>query len=61
VVSVQHYRMQTWLMRIGGGLAIVPFALAVPWSCDHGARASADTAPLKAAWSGRSRCSAPAG
>ncbi len=29
IVSVEHYRMQTWLMRIGGGLAIVPFALAL--------------------------------
>jgi hypothetical protein len=32
VVSVQHYRMQTWLMRIGGGLAIVPFAAAIGFS-----------------------------
>jgi len=31
VVSVEHYRMQTWLMRIGGGLAIVPFAFATIW------------------------------
>ena len=26
--SVEHHRMLTWLMRFGGGLAIVPFALA---------------------------------
>jgi cytochrome c oxidase subunit I len=32
VVSVEHYRMQTWLMRIGGGLAIVPFAFATIWA-----------------------------
>lgn len=32
VVSVEHYRMQTWLMRIGGGLAIVPFAVATLWA-----------------------------
>jgi hypothetical protein len=53
VVSVEHYRMQTWLMRIGGGLAIVPFALAVLWSVVTGPRASAVTAPLKASlvWS----------
>ncbi|HEX6157984.1 MAG TPA: cbb3-type cytochrome c oxidase subunit I [Burkholderiales bacterium] len=53
VVSVEHYRLQTWLMRIGGGLAIVPFALAVAWSVANGPRASATTAPLKAAlvWS----------
>ena len=53
VISVEHYRMQTWLMRIGGGLAIVPFALAVSWSVIKGPRASAATAPLKASlvWS----------
>jgi cytochrome c oxidase subunit I len=53
VVSVEHYRLQTWLMRIGGGLAIVPFALAVLWSVVTGPRASAVTAPLKASliWS----------
>ena len=53
VVSVEQYRLQTWLMRIGGGLAIVPFALAVAWSVANGPRASAATAPLKAAlvWS----------
>lgn len=28
VGSVEHHRMLTWLMRFGGGLAIVPFALA---------------------------------
>lgn len=32
VVSVEHYRMQTWLMRIGGGLAIVPFAFSTVWA-----------------------------
>ena len=53
VVSVEHYRLQTWLMRIGGGLAIVPFALAVLWSVVTGPRASAVTAPLRASliWS----------
>jgi len=29
VVSMQHYRYLTWIMRFGGGLAILPFALAV--------------------------------
>jgi hypothetical protein len=29
VGSVEHHRLLTWLMRFGGGLAIVPFALAV--------------------------------
>ena len=53
VVSVEHYRMQTWLMRIGGGLAIVPFGLAVLWGVMTAPRASAVTAPLKASliWS----------
>jgi hypothetical protein len=29
VGSVEHHRLHTWLMRFGGGLAILPFALAV--------------------------------
>ena len=29
VASVEHYRLQTWLMRVGGGLAIAPFAAAM--------------------------------
>jgi hypothetical protein len=29
IVSMQHYRYLTWIMRFGGGLAILPFALAV--------------------------------
>ncbi|MFY9315715.1 MAG: cbb3-type cytochrome c oxidase subunit I [Burkholderiales bacterium] len=29
IVSVQHYRYLTWIMRFGGGLAILPFALAL--------------------------------
>ncbi len=29
ITSVEHYRMLTWLMQFGGGLAILPFALAV--------------------------------
>ena len=53
VVSIEHYRMQTWLMRIGGGLAIVPFGFAVLWAVLTAPRASAATAPLKASliWS----------
>jgi hypothetical protein len=53
VVSVQHYRMQTWLMRIGGGLAIVPFAAAVALASMNAPPASKATAPLRAAlfWS----------
>ena len=53
VVSVEHYRMQTWLMRIGGGLAIVPFAAAVAWGLVRAPRAAGAARPLRAAlwWS----------
>jgi hypothetical protein len=53
VVSVQHYRMQTWLMRIGGGLAIVPFAAAVAFALMKAPSPSKTSAPLRAAllWS----------
>ena len=53
VVSVQHYRMQTWLMRVGGGLAIVPFAAAIAFALASAPKPSSATAPLKAAlvWS----------
>ncbi len=52
VVSVEHYRMQTQLMRIGGGLAIVPFAAATAFSLLTAERRKAD-APLRASlfWS----------
>jgi hypothetical protein len=32
VTSVEHHRLQTWLMRFGGGLAIAPVAAAVIWA-----------------------------
>ena len=53
VVSVQHYRMQTWLMRIGGGLAIVPFAAAIAFALIKAPTPSTATAPLRSAllWS----------
>jgi cytochrome c oxidase subunit 1 len=53
VVSVEHYRMQTWLMRIGGGLAIVPFAAAVAWALVTAPRPGPEARPLRAAlaWS----------
>ena len=31
IASVEHHRLQTWLMRFGGGLAIAPVAVAVCW------------------------------
>ena len=53
VVSVQHYRTQTWLMRIGGGLAIAPFAAAAAFALTKAPAPSSATAPLRAAllWS----------
>ena len=53
VVSLEHYRMQTWLMRIGGGLAIVPFSAAVAFGLAAAPRAQADQRPFRAAliWS----------
>jgi heme/copper-type cytochrome/quinol oxidase subunit 1 len=53
VVSVEHYRLQTWLMRIGGGLAIIPFGLAVAYALATAPRAAPAARPLRAAlaWS----------
>jgi nitric oxide reductase large subunit len=53
VTSVEHYRLQTWLMRIGGGLAIAPFAAAVLYALAVAPRPSAHERPLRAAlaWS----------
>ncbi len=53
VTSVEHHRLQTWLMRFGGGLAIVPVAIAVLWSlCRRNtgsAAADSRARPLRAA------------
>jgi cytochrome c oxidase subunit I len=49
VLSVEHYRLQTWLMRIGGGLAIVPFALAMVHALVTAPPASAPARPLRTA------------
>jgi hypothetical protein len=53
VISVEHYRMQTWLMRVGGGLAIVPFAAAALHALVTAPRATPASAPLRNAllWS----------
>jgi len=40
VTSVEHHRLQTWLMRFGGGLAIAPVAVAVVWALATRARAA---------------------
>src|SRR5690606_27036810 len=31
VASIEHAKLQTWLMRFGGTLAVPPIALAVAW------------------------------
>ena len=53
IVSVEHYRLQTWLMRIGGGLAILPFGTAMTFTLCTASRASPEERPLRAAlaWS----------
>ena len=53
IASVEHYRLQTWLMRIGGGLAILPFALSVMAALLFSPPASKAQKPLRAAlaWS----------
>jgi hypothetical protein len=52
IASVEHYRLQTWLMRIGGGLAIVPFGLATLYALATAPRATAVERPLRAALAG---------
>ena len=48
VTSVEHHRLQTWLMRFGGGLAIAPVAAAVIWSLvAHRRRAGTLPAPAQ--------------
>ena len=53
IATVPHHRLQTWLMRFGGGLAIAPVAVAVVWSLLRQDRrsvgANRDAAPLRAA------------
>ena len=53
VTSVEHYRLQTWLMRVGGGLAIAPFALSISYSLFTSREISREQRPLRAAltWS----------
>ncbi|HEY5635251.1 MAG TPA: cytochrome C oxidase subunit I [Burkholderiaceae bacterium] len=55
IVSVEHQKMMTWLMRFGGGLAILPMVLAVGAAMLAARRAplrgadGEDLAPLRAA------------
>jgi hypothetical protein len=49
VGSIEHQRLHTWLMRFGGGLAILPMGLAVLIGLARAAPATAATRPLRAA------------
>jgi len=48
VTSVEHHRLQTLLMRFGGGLVIPPIAIAVLWSLWPIRPLAADQRPLRA-------------
>ncbi|HWS74439.1 MAG TPA: cbb3-type cytochrome c oxidase subunit I, partial [Quisquiliibacterium sp.] len=49
VLSVEHQKMMTWLMRFGGGLAILPMVLALGLALVRAPRASEATRPLRGA------------
>ena len=49
VASVEHHRMLTWLMQFGGGLAIVPFALALAIALARSTVPDEDARALRAA------------
>jgi hypothetical protein len=49
VTSGEHRRLMTWLMRFGGGLAILPIALAVVIGLWRAPRAACEAKPLRAA------------
>jgi hypothetical protein len=52
VASVEHAKLQTWLMRFGGTLAVPPVALAVAWAVLRAPRAAAHARVLRASlWS----------
>jgi cytochrome c oxidase subunit 1 len=49
VASVEHHKLQTWLMRFGGGLAIPPVLLALLWGMRRLPVLDAQSRPLFAA------------
>ncbi|MEX0957769.1 MAG: cbb3-type cytochrome c oxidase subunit I [Burkholderiales bacterium] len=49
VTSVEHHKLFTWQMRFGGGLTILPMALAVVIALARAAPARAEEKPLRAA------------
>ena len=44
IATVEHHRLQTWLMRFGGGLAIAPVAVAILWELARDLRTDASRA-----------------
>lgn len=49
VVSVEHQKMMTWLMRFGGGLALLPMVLALAAALGRRVPVTPVTRPLRAA------------
>ena len=49
VASVEHAKLQTWLMRFGGMVAVPPVAAAVAWGLARAPRAEPAARPLRAA------------
>ncbi|HET9578162.1 MAG TPA: cbb3-type cytochrome c oxidase subunit I [Usitatibacter sp.] len=48
VASVEHARLQTWLMRFGGSVAVPPIAVAVAWALARTPANAASARPLHA-------------
>src|SRR5207342_856045 len=49
VTSVEHRRLLTWMMRVGGGLAILPLSLAVVLAVWERGKVKPEVRPLRAA------------
>lgn len=49
ILSVEHQKMMTWLMRFGGGLSILPIGLALAIALTRSATKDAVQRPLRAA------------
>jgi len=49
VTSVEHRRLLTWMMRAGGGIAILPLSLAVVLALWERGRVPAEARPMRAA------------
>ncbi len=47
VASVEHAKLQTWLMRFGGAIAVPAMALAVAWALARAPKADAEARPLR--------------